>query len=49
MAPIVTSAEIGRPAHWDAAYARGDDTRSWFEDHPRVSLRMLGARNPAPV
>jgi trans-aconitate methyltransferase len=28
--------------HWDAAYARGDDTRSWFEKHPDMSLRMLG-------
>ena len=30
-------------AHWDAAYAQGDDTRSWFEEHPHMSLRMLGA------
>jgi trans-aconitate methyltransferase len=30
-------------AHWDAAYAQGDDTRSWFEEHPGMSLRMLGA------
>jgi hypothetical protein len=30
-------------AHWDAAYARGDDTRSWFEEHPAMSLRMLDA------
>jgi hypothetical protein len=29
-------------AHWDAAYALGDDTRSWFEEHPGMSLRMLG-------
>jgi trans-aconitate methyltransferase len=28
-------------AHWDAAYAQGDDTRSWFEKHPAMSLRML--------
>jgi len=28
-------------AHWDAAYAQGDDTRSWFEKHPDMSLRML--------
>ena len=28
-------------AHWDAAYAQGDDTRSWFEEHPAMSLRML--------
>ncbi len=30
-------------AHWDAAYAQGDETRSWFEEHPGMSLRMLGA------
>jgi hypothetical protein len=23
-------------AHRDAAYAQGDDTRSWFEKHPDV-------------
>jgi trans-aconitate methyltransferase len=28
-------------AHWDAAYAQGDDTRSWFEKQPGMSLRML--------
>ncbi len=28
-------------AHWDAAYAQGDGTRSWFEEHPDMSLRML--------
>ena len=28
-------------AHWDAAYAQGDDARSWFEKHPDMSLRML--------
>ena len=30
-------------AHWDAAYAQGDETLSWFEDHPGMSLRMLGS------
>ena len=30
-------------AHWDGAYAQGDDTRSWFEEHPDMSLRMLDA------
>ena len=29
--------------HWDAAYAQGDDTRSWFEQHPGMSLRMLAS------
>jgi trans-aconitate methyltransferase len=28
-------------AHWDAAYAQGDETLSWFEEHPGMSLRML--------
>jgi trans-aconitate methyltransferase len=30
-------------AHWDAAYAQGDETLSWFEEHPDMSLRMLGS------
>jgi trans-aconitate methyltransferase len=30
-------------AHWDAAYAHGDDTRSWYEERPDMSLRMLDA------
>ena len=30
-------------AHWDAAYTQGDDTHSWFEKHPDMSLRMLGS------
>ena len=30
-------------AHWDAAYAQGDQTLSWYEEHPGMSLRMLGA------
>ena len=30
-------------AHWDAAYARGDSTRSWFAEQPVMSLRMLDA------
>jgi trans-aconitate methyltransferase len=28
-------------AHWDAAYAHGDETRSWFEKNPDMSVRML--------
>lgn len=30
-------------AQWDAAYAQGDDTRSWYEEHPGTSLRMLAS------
>lgn len=29
--------------HWDDAYAQGDATRSWFQDRPLMSLRMLDA------
>ena len=27
--------------HWDAAYAQGVDTRSWFQLQPAMSLQML--------
>jgi 16S rRNA A1518/A1519 N6-dimethyltransferase RsmA/KsgA/DIM1 with predicted DNA glycosylase/AP lyase activity len=30
-------------AHWDAAHAQGDGTRSWFEKHPDMSLQILGS------
>lgn len=30
-------------AHWDEAYAQGAATRSWFEQEPGMSLRMLAA------
>ena len=30
-------------AHWDIAYAQGDDIRSWYEKHPDMSLRMLAS------
>jgi len=32
-----------RAAHWDAAYARGDATCSWYQQQPTMSLRMLEA------
>ena len=28
-------------AHWDAAYAQGDDTRSWFEEHPGETRKVV--------
>jgi trans-aconitate methyltransferase len=34
-------------AHWDAAYTQGDDTLSWFEEQPDMSLRMLSAAGVA--
>ncbi len=36
-------------AHWDDAYAQGDDTRSWFEEHPDMSLRMLDPAGVSPA
>jgi hypothetical protein len=29
--------------HWDDAYARGEGSRSWFQQHPALSLQMLAA------
>jgi SAM-dependent methyltransferase len=29
--------------YWDSAYARGEQTRSWFQQYPGASLRMLDA------
>ena len=34
-------------AHWDAAYAQGDDTRTWFEKCPAMSLQMLDSAGVA--
>lgn len=36
---MVHTAVAGR--HWDEAYGHGDTTRSWFQDRPAASLRML--------
>ena len=38
----------GKPHHWDRAYAQGERTRSWFEQHPTASLRMLDAAGITP-
>lgn len=35
--------ESDATAHWDGAYALGEATRSWFQEHPEMSLRMLAA------
>jgi hypothetical protein len=29
--------------HWDDAYAPGEGSRSWFQQHPALSLQMLDA------
>jgi hypothetical protein len=34
--------------HWDSVYAQGEQTRSWFEQHPAASLRMLDASAVTP-
>jgi trans-aconitate methyltransferase len=33
--------EPGAAAHWDDAYASGETTRSWYQQQPAMSLRML--------
>jgi hypothetical protein len=33
----------GTAEHWDSAYAQGERTRSWFQEYPGASLRMLDA------
>jgi hypothetical protein len=35
--------QTGAAARWDAAYATGESTLSWFEKHPDMSLQMLAA------
>jgi trans-aconitate methyltransferase len=37
------SGKPGAAAHWDGAYAQGEATRSWFEQEPAPSLRMLAS------
>lgn len=36
------TAETDAAPHWNDAYAQGGTTRSWFEELPEMSLRMLG-------
>jgi hypothetical protein len=36
-------------ARWDDAYALGDDTRSWFQQRPTLSLRMLDGAGASPA
>jgi trans-aconitate methyltransferase len=35
--------EPGAASRWDGAYAQGEATRSWFEQEPAMSLRMLSS------
>ena len=32
---------MNRAAHWDAAFAGGDEQRSWYQERPNVSLRAI--------
>jgi SAM-dependent methyltransferase len=35
-------------SHWDDAYAAGETTYSWFQQHPQMSLRMLEVARVRP-
>ena len=37
------SARSDGMAHWDDAYAEGEDVASWFQAYPTASLKMLDA------
>ncbi|WP_372620380.1 class I SAM-dependent methyltransferase [Falsiroseomonas sp.] len=39
----------GGPAHWDAAYAQGAETRSWFQAEAAPSLRLIEAAGADPA
>jgi len=40
--------DSGTAAHWDRAYGQGEDSRSWYQDRPVESLRMLDAAGVRP-
>ena len=40
------SARVDLDAHWDAAYADGDDDRSWTQERPTESLDALASTAP---
>lgn len=39
----------GGVSHWDQTYAQGDATRSWFQEFPVASIRMIDAAGAAGV
>lgn len=41
------SAGSDAAAHWDDAYAEGEDASSWFQTYPAVSMKMLNAAGVA--
>jgi hypothetical protein len=38
---------MGLDAHWDAAYADGDEDRSWTQEQPTESLEAVASVSPA--
>lgn len=40
--------ETERGLHWDAAYADGDRSRSWYQVHADTALRLLRAARSTP-
>jgi hypothetical protein len=40
---------MGGAAHWDAAYAKGEDSRSWFQAEPASSLRLIAQAGTDPA
>jgi trans-aconitate methyltransferase len=39
---------MDRTTHWDAAFAEGEDTRSWFQAEPSTSLRLIARAGADP-
>jgi hypothetical protein len=37
-----------RTLHWDSAHAEGDESRSWFQAEPAMSLRLIAAAGAEP-
>ncbi|MDQ2812921.1 MAG: hypothetical protein M3Z75_13860 [Actinomycetota bacterium] len=42
-------ADLAGAAHWDAAYAHGDGTRSWFQQQPGMSLHCWTPPGSQPL
>jgi len=52
MTPPSDPPDLPAAAHWDAAHAAGEATRSWFQAEPATSLRLIaraGADPAAPL
>lgn len=40
---------MNRAAHWDAAFAGGDEQRSWYQERPSESVRAIKRVAPDPA